>query len=181
MSAISVFDAARPEVALATSADPAVIGARLAAIGVRFERRSAKVALPTDADSPSVLAACAAAIAELRALHGYVTADVVRLRPDAANITALRAKFFEEHRHADDEVRWFVEGGGTFYLRVEQQVLRVTCARHDLISVPAQMRHWFDMGPVPSFTAVRLFADPAGWVAHPTGDPIAERFLRVVG
>ncbi|RZM07821.1 MAG: hypothetical protein EOP67_72695, partial [Sphingomonas sp.] len=34
-------------------------------------------------------------------------------------------------------------------------------------------RHWFDMGPAPRFTAIRLFAEPDGWVARFTGDPIA--------
>jgi 1,2-dihydroxy-3-keto-5-methylthiopentene dioxygenase len=32
------------------------------------------------------------------------------------------------------------------------------------------------MGPNPSFTAIRLFNNPEGWVAHFTGDRIAGRF-----
>ena len=46
----------------------------------------------------------------------------------------------------------------------------------DLISVPAGTRHWFDMGPTPRFTAIRLFTTPAGWVADFTGTPIARSF-----
>jgi len=34
------------------------------------------------------------------------------------------------------------------------------------------------MGPDPEFTAVRLFTDPAGWVASFTGETIADRFPR---
>jgi 1,2-dihydroxy-3-keto-5-methylthiopentene dioxygenase len=45
-----------------------------------------------------------------------------------------------------------------------------------LISVPAGTRHWFDMGPTPRFTAIRLFTTPAGWVANFTGTPIAGGF-----
>ena len=48
----------------------------------------------------------------------------------------------------------------------------------DLISVPAGMRHWFDMGPTPRFTAVRLFTNADGWIAKFTGDAIADRFPR---
>ena len=47
---------------------------------------------------------------------------------------------------------------------------------NDLISVPAGMRHWFDMGPAPNFTAIRMFTTPDGWVARFTGDPIASHF-----
>jgi 1,2-dihydroxy-3-keto-5-methylthiopentene dioxygenase len=52
------------------------------------------------------------------------------------------------------------------------------CTRGDLISVPAGMKHWFDMGPRPNFTAIRLFVNPDGWVARFTGSDIAERFPR---
>ena len=50
------------------------------------------------------------------------------------------------------------------------------CERNDLIGVPAGIRHWFDMGPAPRFTAIRLFTTPKGWVAKFTGDTIAARF-----
>jgi 1,2-dihydroxy-3-keto-5-methylthiopentene dioxygenase len=32
------------------------------------------------------------------------------------------------------------------------------------------------MGPTPTFTALRLFTNPEGWVADFTGDEIAQRF-----
>jgi len=50
------------------------------------------------------------------------------------------------------------------------------CEKDDLISVPANTKHWFDMGPNPVFTAIRLFNNPEGWVARFTGDAIAEEF-----
>jgi 1,2-dihydroxy-3-keto-5-methylthiopentene dioxygenase len=50
------------------------------------------------------------------------------------------------------------------------------CEKDDLISVPANTRHWFDMGPNPVFTAIRLFNNPQGWVANFTGDNIANNF-----
>ena len=46
--------------------------------------------------------------------------------------------------------------------------------------MPAGTKHWFDMGASPSFTAVRLFTNPEGWVAQFTGDEIAELFPKYV-
>jgi 1,2-dihydroxy-3-keto-5-methylthiopentene dioxygenase len=46
-----------------------------------------------------------------------------------------------------------------------------------LISVPANTKHWFDAGPAPYFTALRVFTDTTGWTPHYTGDEISERFL----
>ncbi len=88
----------------------------------------------------------------------------------------LRAKFLDEHRHGEDEVRFFVAGRGLFVLHIEEHVYAVLCERNDLISVPAGTRHWFDMGEHPHFVAVRLFNNPEGWVAQFTGDDIASRF-----
>jgi 1,2-dihydroxy-3-keto-5-methylthiopentene dioxygenase len=63
-----------------------------------------------------------------------------------------------------------------FYLRVDGKVYMTQCEGNDLIGVPAGTRHWFDMGPAPNFTAIRLFTTPDGWVARFTGDSIAARF-----
>ena len=49
----------------------------------------------------------------------------------------------------------------------------------DLISVPANTRHWFDMGPNPNFIAIRMFNNPDGWVANFTGDHISTHFNRL--
>jgi 1,2-dihydroxy-3-keto-5-methylthiopentene dioxygenase len=63
-----------------------------------------------------------------------------------------------------------------FYLHTEACVHMVLCERNDLLSVPAGMRHWFDIGSEPYFTVIRLFTAPEGWVARFTGDSIATRF-----
>ena len=63
-----------------------------------------------------------------------------------------------------------------FVLHADDRVYAVLCEKDDLISVPAGVRHWFDMGSAPAFTCIRLFNDPAGWVAEFTGDAIAGKF-----
>jgi 1,2-dihydroxy-3-keto-5-methylthiopentene dioxygenase len=53
----------------------------------------------------------------------------------------------------------------------------VLCEQGDLISVPAQVKHWFDMGEFPGFKCIRLFTRPEGWAAKFTGTEIARKFL----
>ena len=48
----------------------------------------------------------------------------------------------------------------------------------DLIGVPANTRHWFDMSESPHFIAIRLFTNVEGWVAKFTGEEIASKFPR---
>ncbi|MEM6934874.1 MAG: cupin domain-containing protein, partial [Pseudomonadota bacterium] len=96
--------------------------------------------------------------------------------PDKA---AMRERFLAEHTHSEDEVRFFVDGEGLFTLHLNDHVFEVLCQRGELISVPANTPHWFDMGPNPSFVAIRLFNNPEGWVANFTGSDIANRFSRL--
>ncbi|MHA6720325.1 1,2-dihydroxy-3-keto-5-methylthiopentene dioxygenase [Sphingomonas sp. RS6] len=157
--------------------DPITIAEELGAIGVRFEQWPLRAIAP-DADQDAVLAAFAPEVERLVAAEGYRSVDVIRMAPDHPEREALRAKFLSEHRHAEDEVRFFVEGEGLFTMHDRGRVYAVLCTRGDLISVPAGMRHWFDMGTQPCFTAIRLFTNPDGWIARFTGDAIAERFPR---
>lgn len=107
---------------------------------------------------------------------GYQTVDVVSVNEETSGINELRQKFISEHRHSEDEVRFFVRGEGLFYLHLEDKVIAVHCEAGDLISVPADTPHWFDMGPEPDFAAIRFFNNPIGWVAHYTGSDIAEQY-----
>jgi 1,2-dihydroxy-3-keto-5-methylthiopentene dioxygenase len=158
--------------------DGAQIADELGRLGFRFERWRADAALPDGADQAAVLAAYGADVERLVRAGGYKSVDVVRVTPATPNPGELRAKFLSEHVHTEDEVRFFVEGAGAFYLHVGGHVHQVVCARGDLLSVPAGTRHWFDMGPRPSFAAIRFFDRPEGWVAQFTGDPIADRLPR---
>jgi 1,2-dihydroxy-3-keto-5-methylthiopentene dioxygenase len=158
------------------SQDAAVIARELAARGIGFERWPAQAALADDADTEAILAAYASEITRVQADGGYGTVDAIRLGPDHPDRLALRQKFLAEHTHAEDEVRFFVEGRGLFCLHLGQEVLQLICERNDWIRVPAGTRHWFDMGPEPSFCALRFFDNTEGWVARFTGDAIAERY-----
>lgn len=181
MSDLQVFDATGEAAQLPklTTNDPTVIAAELAERGIGFERWPARAELPAGAGPDAVLAAYAQEIQAVQARGSYPTVDAIRMTPDHPDREALRQKFLSEHTHAEDEVRFFVEGRGLFCLHLGEEVLQVLCEADDWISVPAGTKHWFDMGAEPSFCAIRFFDNPEGWVAQFSGDPIADRFPRL--
>lgn len=179
MSRLRIFDENHPDAIRFETADGPEITARLAAVGVRFERWQAAALVQPGASQDEVIAAYQQDIERLMAEGGYQAVDVVSLTPDHPEKAALRQKFLQEHTHSEDEVRFFVSGQGLFTLHIGDSIYELLCQQGDLIVVPAQTRHWFDMGPEPSFIAIRLFTNPAGWVANFTGSEIAERFPRL--
>jgi len=156
--------------------DHAAIAAALEPLGVRFERWEADRPLREDAGQEEVIEAYRDSIDRLNAEYGFKSLDVVALRPDNPNKAEMRRKFLSEHTHSDFEVRFFVDGSGLFYLHVGEQVYLVLCEKGDLISVPANVTHWFDMGRDPDFKCIRFFTIPDGWVGDFTGSDIATRF-----
>ena len=175
MSALTVYPDNQPQNGQ-TYRDFDSIAHQLAAINVQFERWDAEQAFDADADADAIIAAYQTAIDRLTQQYGFQSVDVANLSANHPDKAVLRQKFLSEHTHDDFEVRFFVEGHGLFYLHVNDTVYAVLCEQGDLISVPANIRHWFDMGENPHFKAIRLFTTPDGWVAAFTGDSIAERF-----
>lgn len=175
MSHLQIFDEGDESNAVLDTTDADVIAASLGAIGVRFERWPTRAVAPGD----DVLAVYAPEIAALTAEGGYRSIDVMGVTPDHPDRATIRTKFLSEHTHAEDEIRFFVAGQGLFTLHEQGRVFNMLCTQGDLISVPAGMRHWFDMGAAPDFTVIRLFLNPDGWIARFTGDDIADRFPRL--
>lgn len=175
MSTLAIYDKGDGAALREVIKDHAAISACLNGIGVRFERWQTKP-LPATASQEEVLAAYQEDVARLNAEYGFKSVDVVALRPDNPKKDELRAKFLDEHIHKDFEVRYFVDGRGLFYLNVGDSVYAVLCEQGDLISVPADTLHWFDMGTNPDFKCIRLFVVPDGWVAEFSGDNIASRY-----
>lgn len=175
MSALTIYQANQPQFGTTTRDFPA-ISEQLTAIGVKFERWQAETAFAADADAQSVLDAYQNSIDKLKQQYGFKSVDVISLKADHPNKDQLRQKFLSEHTHNDFEVRFFVEGSGLFYLHVADKVYAVLCEQGDLISVPANTTHWFDMGANPDFKCIRLFTSEDGWIADYTGNSISESF-----
>ncbi|MTF40122.1 1,2-dihydroxy-3-keto-5-methylthiopentene dioxygenase [Cyanobacterium aponinum] len=152
---------------------------KLEEVGVHFQQWQTIENLTSGASQEEVLKAYQQEVKQLMDEEGYLTVDVVSLTSDHPQKAEFRQKFLDEHTHSEDEVRFFVDGKGLFSLHIDNQVFEVLCTRGDLISVPANTRHWFDMGENPYFTAIRFFNNPEGWVANFTGSDIAQYFSRL--
>lgn len=150
----------------------------LAARGVAYDVWTTHKSLTATADQTSILAAYADQVQPYMNRNGYTVADVIRVTPETPNLDAVRQKFLREHRHTEDEVRFFVEGKGYFWFNLEngEPVFAVMCEVGDLISVPKGTAHWFDMGSSPRVTAIRMFIDPSGWVPDYTESGTDARF-----
>jgi 1,2-dihydroxy-3-keto-5-methylthiopentene dioxygenase len=179
MSRLTVFRDDAPGTPIVATDDFAEIARVLGVLGVRFERWQSPVTLSPDDSAEDILAAYRPYLDGLMGETGAGSADVVKLTPDHPQAAAMRQKFLGEHTHTEDEVRFFVHGAGNFILHVDGKIWDAHCVQGDLISVPANTAHWFDAGDKPFFTALRVFTDTSGWVAHFTGDPISERFPAV--
>lgn len=179
MSQLRIFADDNPGLAILDTGERDEITHRLGNAGVRFEYWEAATEISPGDSQHHILDAYAADIARLKRAGGYQTVDVVSMWPEHPEREAARSKFLDEHTHAEDEVRFFVSGRGLFSLHIKNRVFEILCERGDLIGVPANTPHWFDMGPKPDFTAIRLFNNPEGWVAEFTGSDIATKFKRL--
>lgn len=178
MSELRIYSENNPASPAVTYDDERYIAKSLKAKGVRFERWEASQPVGNGDAPDKILAAYAKEIEALKSECGFQTADTISLTPDNPAKDELRKKFLDEHTHSEDEVRFFVDGEGLFYLHLDDGVYAIHCCKNDLISVPAGTKHWFDMGPNPNFTCIRLFTNTEGWVANFTGDNIAVNFPR---
>lgn len=179
MSQLKIFADSRPESALQSTSNPKDIHRLLGLAGVRFEQWQAGADVAAGDSQEKVLAAYEKDIDRLVNEEGYQTVDVISIKADNPDKDALRKKFLSEHKHTEDEVRFFVDGKGLFSLHIGEKVYEVLCEKGDLISVPANTPHWFDMGPEPQLVAIRFFNNQEGWVAHYTGSEIADQFSRL--
>ena len=185
VSRLSIFpdrmghDDGKPPQALLVSDDPQIIQQELGGRGIGFERWPVRSPLPQGADQATVLQAFSKDVKRVMTEAGHASVDVLRVTPSHPDKTSLRQRFLSEHSHAEDEVRFFVEGRGLFCLHIGREVLAVLCEQDDLIHIPAGTRHWFDMGEHPQFCVLRFHGTNSEWLATFTGDPIAERFPRL--
>ncbi|MDQ9130214.1 cupin domain-containing protein [Serratia fonticola] len=168
MTVLTIFqrpDTINPLRELTTFED---IVALLAGAGIQLERWRTGHITP-DTSEEVLLTVFHDDIERLKQQEGYTSADVINLVPTHTERQSLREKFLKEHTHSEDEVRFFVRGSGTFFVPIDNQVIRITCEAGDLLRVPANAPHWFDFGEYPDFTAIRIFTNPQGWVGHFTG------------
>ena len=154
--------------------EPSRVADALGRAGVTYERWGTE-RLPanlshrnlSEAEKQAVLQAFAPDIQRVSQARGYKTADVVTLYPDTPNLDVMLAKFDKKHLHTDDEVRFVVQGRGVFTLfPTAGGIIDAELHPGDFITVPKDYKHHFVLCVDRQITAIRLFTDAAGWVAH---------------
>ena len=181
MTLLTVWPDSDPGTALTRTSVPSEIAVELKRLGVRYENWPVVEGLSATPTSEEVLAAYRAQVDRVVETEGYILVDAMHMTPSedpewVAGAAAARKKFLAEHTHDDDEDRFFARGAGVFYLHVEGKVYGILCEAGDLLSVPANTTHWFDMGTTPDYISIRFFHDDDGWVGNFTGSPIALEF-----
>ncbi|MFD9240518.1 acireductone dioxygenase [Streptomyces sp. NPDC059556] len=184
MTLLQIMPDDAPDTVLLRTRDEDAIAQALRERSVSFSRWPQRAEVTPQTSSEELLDAYRAEVDELCATRGRPLSAVPRHHPAGGAGWLERpppapSTFLDEHRHAEDEVRFFAHGTGCFYLHLDDRVYAVVCEAGDLLSVPAGTRHWFDMGPVPDFCAIRFFEKEDGWVGDFTQEPIAEGFPRL--
>jgi len=161
-----------------TLSEPDEIRTFLAPFGIEYDRWPVAGRIDREATSEEILNAYAPEVDALKARGGYITADVIDVTPEIPNLQAMLDRFNQEHRHAEDEVRFIVKGRGIFYIHPETEapLFSVQVEEGDLINVPAGTKHWFDLCSDRTIRAIRLFREKAGWTPIYTGDAIASNY-----
>jgi len=132
--------------------DQSLTATKLAAEGILYWQ------LPTDAQD------YAEPLEQIRSERGYVEMDQIHLDPNTPNLEGLCEKFFTEHLHTDEEIRFVIGGSGIFDLRDKEDAwMRVHVEAGDLIIVPADKYHRFTLDDAKTITCKRLFQDDSGW------------------
>lgn len=178
MTLLTVWPDDEPSSVLLRTEDGDEIADELKQFGARFERWPVVEGLPAEPTSEEVLAAYAPQVRRVIDTEGYAVVDALSMNPsgDPERAAEARHKFRAEHTHEDDEDRFFARGAGVFYLHVDGKVYAVLCEAGDLLSVPANTTHWFDMGASPDYVAIRFFHQEDGWVGSFTGSRLADTF-----
>jgi len=123
---------------------------------------------------PTTEAEWLAPLQAIREARGYVEMDQIHLGPDTPNLEAMCTKFFDEHLHTDEEIRFVVQGAGIFDLRdAADRWMRVHVQQGDLIIVPQDRYHRFTLDEQRTITCKRLFKDNSGWTPVPRAQPAA--------
>jgi 1,2-dihydroxy-3-keto-5-methylthiopentene dioxygenase len=127
----------------------------------------------SDSEKETVLGALDHYFRQLQAEQGYQNRDLIVLNPDIPNLEAMLAKFDKVHTHADNEIRYIIDGEGIFgFVLPDDSQVELTVEAQEYINVPAGTEHWFVLTEARRIKAVRYFAGTEGWVPEYTERPI---------
>jgi len=180
MSTLRIYDPKKPD----SPKEYETLGkiqSKLFEINVLFDRwdQLASITDKKDLTNEAILDLYKDKIDLIKEEFGFQGVDIINVNPDFAKsdkFEPMRKKFLDEHSHTDDEVRYFIDGQGLFYIHHNDFVYGILCTAGDFISVPANIPHWFDMGSQPNFKCIRFFTTEEGWVPIYQVESISDQF-----
>jgi cupin superfamily acireductone dioxygenase involved in methionine salvage len=86
---------------------------------------------------------------------------------DIVEKTTIPEQFKALHYHTDIEARYFIAGSGIFYINAGKKINKIICKAGDLLILPANVEHYFDVTKESYFKVVRFFTNSSGWEAFP--------------
>lgn len=127
----------------------------------------------TDEQKETLLKELDGRFEEQKKLYGYQTRDLVVLHAQVPKLEEMLKIFDKCHKHSDDEVRYIVDGSGTFgFCLPNGKQATLTVEAEEYIRVPANTEHWFVLDDNRRIKAVRYFTSKEGWVANYTGTTV---------
>jgi 1,2-dihydroxy-3-keto-5-methylthiopentene dioxygenase len=163
--------------------DLAAIGREMAPLGITLHHLelsrdpavTALLAKPvlTEDEKDAVLKAHDHHFKRLAHESGYQTRDLIVIHPDVPNLDAMLARFEKSHTHAEDEVRYIVDGDGVFgFTRPDGSQVELLVEPTEYVNVPVGTEHWFHLTGRRRIKAIRYFTNQTGWTPEYTGTPI---------
>ncbi|KAK9287718.1 hypothetical protein L1049_016157 [Liquidambar formosana] len=127
---------------------------------------------------------------KIRETRGYNYMDMLDLCPEKVeNYEEKLRNFYTEHIHADEEIRYCLEGSGYFDVRDnDDRWVRIWIKAGDLIILPAGIYHRFTLDTHNYVKLMRLFVGEPIWTAynrpqedHPARKEYVQSFTQKVG
>ncbi|OVA03465.1 Acireductone dioxygenase ARD family [Macleaya cordata] len=105
---------------------------------------------------------------KIRETRGYNYMDLLDLCPERVeNYEEKLKNFFREHIHADEEIRYCLEGSGYFDVRdKDDRWIRIWIKEGDMIVLPAGIYHRFTLDTGNYVKLMRLFVGEPVWTAY---------------
>lgn len=121
---------------------------------------------------------------EIAEQRHYKNRDIVKLNKDTFQggeraLWSQLEKFFHEHLHEDEEIRYVLGGEGYFDVRSkDDEWVRILVQVGELLILPPGIYHRFTLTEKMDIQALRLFKDEPKWTAIPRGENAGDLSLK---
>lgn len=179
MSRLSVHHQSSPQIPNKVLGYAEDIASTLAAVGIEFSELPLENRVQAGASEQEVLAALGDPLEQLKRDSDLSKVEVISIDQRHWPREGDEPVELPVEVQADGaQLYLFLAGQGLLSLHIDDFVYGLIGERNALISVPAGIRHWFDLGEFPHCAAIRLSAASAV-MARPSGDAIAADFPRL--